>query len=356
MAKSAVKFRETIAEFKRLRRDVKGGNFAPLYLLMGEEGYFIDRLCELLCETTLTEEERAFNLVTLYGKDSSVGQVVNSAKQSPMMGSRMVVVVKEAQMLTSIEKLSHYTTAPSPSTILILCHKEKNLDKRSQLYKSISSGGIVFESVRPRDYEIGGWLTEYVTAKGCSIDGKALTMLTEKLGTDVSKIANELTKLFISLPKGTTQITDNDIEQYIGISKDYNNFELCKAIITRNVTRSIMIADHYAHNPKDNPLLVTLIALFGQFRQIFIFNYLRWLTQHKGKPFPSDGELMKHMRTGNIYALSEIKQVAPSWHNRKVFNILGMLREYDAKCKGLNNGHANDGELLRELLMKIFTI
>ena len=318
------------------------------------ETFFIDALCDLLASTILQESERAFNQLTVYGRDSDAGQVVNLCRQMPMMGSYQVVILKEAQQLRGLDKLSLYTSKPSPTTILIVCHKEKNVDKRSQLYKSIAQHGAVLESVRPRDYEIGPWLAQFVASKGCTIDAKAQAMLTDHLGTDLAKISNELGKLLLSLPEGTKKITDAHIEQNIGISKDFNNFELCKAVTGQNLEQALRIADHFARNPKDNPLLVTILALFNQFREIFRINYLRWLSRHKGVPFPSDTELIGILRMNNAYALGELKQTSARWDNRRVFRILGLLREYDAKSKGMNAGGAPDGELLRELLLKIF--
>lgn len=355
MAKGGVKFKDTVAAYDRLRGEITARKFAPVYLLMGEEAFFIDALCDLLASTILQESERAFNQLTVYGRDSDAGQVVNLCRQMPMMGSYQVVILKEAQQLRGLDKLSLYTSKPSPTTILIVCHKEKNVDKRSQLYKSIAQHGAVLESVRPRDYEIGPWLAQFVASKGCTIDAKAQAMLTDHLGTDLAKISNELGKLLLSLPEGTKKITDAHIEQNIGISKDFNNFELCKAVTEQNLEQALRIADHFARNPKDNPLLVTILALFNQFREIFRINYLRWLSRHKGVPFPSDTELMGILRMNNAYALGELKQTSARWDNRRVFRILGLLREYDAKSKGMNAGGAPDGELLRELLLKILS-
>ena len=179
-------------------------------------------------------------------------------------------------------------------------------------------------------------------------------MLTDHLGCDIAKISNELDKLIVSLPAGTVEITDVDIENKVGISKDYNNFELCNAVAMQDVQRAMKIADHFAHNTKENPLLVTIMALYGKFREIFIVNYLRWLERRKGVPFPNDMELMKTLKLNNIYFVGEIKQQSARWNNSKVFNILGLLREYDGKSKGIDTGGLNDGELLRELLLKIF--
>ena len=356
MAKGGIKFKDSAAAYERLAADVAARRFAPVYLLMGEESYFIDALCDRLAATILDESQRAFGQITVYGRDTEAGQVINLCRQMPMSGDRQVVIVKEAQQMRGLDKLSLYTQQPSPTTVLVLCHKEKSADKRSAFYKGAAAHGAVLESVRPRDYEIAGWLAEHLRRQGLAADGKALSMLTDHLGTDLSKIANELRKLLVSLPEGTKRITDADIEANIGISKDFNNFELCNAVLARDMERSLRIAAHFARNPKDNPLLLTVMALFGQFRQLFLLNYLRWQSRHKGLPFPPDGELMRILRLNNPYALGELKQAAGEWPNRKVFAILGLLREYDAKSKGLNAGGMSDGELLRELLLKIFLL
>ena len=356
MAKSAVRFRDSVAQFERLSADIAARRFAPVYLLMGDESYFIDALCDRLASTILGEAERSFNQIVLYGRDTEPGQVINFCRQMPMMGQYQVVILKEAQQLKGLDKLALYTQKPSPTTILVICHKEKNADKRSAFYKGCAANGTVLESVRPRDYEIAAWLQQFIRQKGFTIDPKALSMLTDHLGTDIAKISNEIRKLTVSLPEGTQRITDADIEANIGISKDFNNFELCKAVVTRDMARALMIAEHFARNPKDNPLLLTVMALFGQFKELFVVNYLRWLARHKGRPFPPDTELMRILRKNNTFVIGEIKQNAANWDNRKVFNILGLLREYDAKSKGMNAGGASDGELLRELLLKIFML
>ena len=356
MAKSAYKFKDSVAAFESLCSDIKARRFAPIYLLMGEESYFIDELCSLLSDTILSPAEQAFNQITVYGKDSDAGQVVNLCRQMPMMGSYEVVIVKEAQHLRQIEKLSHYTSKLQSSTILIICHKEKNVDKRSSFYKQCQKEGVVFESLRPRDYEIDAWLTQFIKGKGLSIAPKAVNMLSEHLGCDIAKISNEIDKLVVTLPVGTTNITDLHIEQNVGISKDFNNFELCDAVALQDVKRAMAIADHFARNPKANPLLLTVMALYGLFRDMFIINYLRWLSKHKGVPFPTDMDLMRTLKKSNPYAVKELLQHSQRWPNRKVFGVLGLLREYDGKSKGIDTGGMTDGELLRELLLKIFML
>lgn len=354
MAKSALKFKDSVAQAAQLKEQIAKREFAPIYLLMGEESYFIDALCEQLAQTILSPAEQAFNQITIYGKDADAGQVVNLCRQMPMMGAYEVIILKEAQQLRQIEKLSHYTSKPQASTILIICHKEKSVDKRSAFYKQCLKEGVVFESIRPRDYEIAPWLTQFIAQRGLKIAPKALQMLTDHLGCDISKISNELDKLMVSLPAGMVEITDAHIEQNVGISKDYNNFELCNAVAVQDIKRAMNIADHFAHNPKDNPLLVTIMSLYGLFRDLFIINYLRWQERQRKAAFPNDMELMRILKKSNIYAIGELKQQATRWDNRKVFNILGLLRQYDGKSKGIDTGGMSDGELLRELLLKIF--
>lgn len=351
---SKVSFKDTVTTYERLQKDIAGGKFAPVYLLMGEEGYFIDSIAEQLAATILSEAEKAFNQIIVYGKDTDEGTIINYARQMPMMGRYEVIIVREAQSLRKPEQLSLYTAAPSPSTILVICHKNKSVDKRSALYKHVKEKGEVLESVRPRDYEITAWLGDFIKNKGCTIDTKAINMLTDHLGTDISKISNELTKLLTFLPQDTKNITAQHIENNIGISKDFNNFELTKAISDKNPGRAMLIAEHFRRNPKDNPLTVTLSALFTHFQRIFIINYKRWQVKHKGIAMPSDTELSMLLKLPNPFFLNEYKQAATLYPNKKVFNIFGLLRDCDMRSKGIGGGSADEGELLRELLLKIF--
>lgn len=323
---------------------------------MGEEPYYIDRLTEQLANGILTVADRAFGQIVVYGKDTEAGAVVNLCRQMPMAGPFQVVIVKEAQQLKKFEQLSLYTKTPSPTTILVLCHKEKSVDKRSQLYKHISDKGVVFEAVQPRDYEIGPWISDHLKERGYSTDSKSVAMLADHLGADIGKITNELGKLFTYLPKETKTITAEHIEQNIGISKDFNIYELTRAMSEKNMAKAMLIADHFARNPKDNPFVMTISSLFTHFQRIFMFNYQRWYSKRKGEAIPSEMELARLMKLPNAFFLKEYVSAAALYPNNKVFTILGLLREYDMKGKGMNTGQANEGELLKELLLKIFAL
>ncbi len=358
MAKTA-KFSDCIADYNSIMKSIDARQFAPIYLLSGDEGYFIDAICDRLASSILNEAERSFNQITVYGQDSDPGKIVMLCRQMPMMGSYQVVIVKEAQQLSKIDNLQHYTSQPQATTILIVCYKNKEqgrgIDKRTSFYKSCVKNGCVFESLRPRDYEIDVWLAPYITSMNLEMEPKALAMLKEHVGMDLGRMAKEIDKLKVSMNEGDRRVTDLHIEQYIGISKEFNTFELNDAVLKQDVARAMRIADHFAHNPKSYPITLTIMVLFGLFQQLFLLNYHLWMSK-RGVPMPSDMELMRAIRVNNTFALRELKSNVGRWKNSRVFNILGLIREYDAKSKGIDSGGLDGGELLKELLIKIFTL
>jgi DNA polymerase-3 subunit delta len=273
-----------------------------------------------------------------------------------MMGGRMVIIVKDAGSLKKIENLSIYTASPLASTVLIIACKGKSVDKRSALYKHCTAKGVVFESPRPYDNELAPWVATYLrSSKGCAIEEKALKMVTDFMGTDIAKIVGEFDKLLTRLPKDTKVITADHIEQNIGISKDFNNFELIDAVANKNFTKAMQIADNFARNPKDHPLVVTTSTLFGHFQKLFTINYKEWQTKVKGMPTASDAELAGLIKV-SPFMLGGYKHSAKLYPNKKIFVILGLIREYDMKGKGIGAGGADQGELLRELIMKIMML
>lgn len=352
-------FSSCVTAYNTIMADIEARRFAPIYLLAGDEGYFIDAIADKLSLSILNEAERSFNQITVYGLDSDPGKIVNLCRQMPMMGAYEVIIVKEAQQLSKIENLVHYTSSPQPSTILIICYKNKELgrglDKRTAFYKSCAKSGVVFESVRPRDYEVDAWLTSYISHAGMSIDPKAMAMLKEHVGMDLSRMAHEVDKLAVSMSANERRITDAHIEQFIGLSKEFNTFELNDAVLKQDVARAMRIADHFGHNQKSYPITLVITVLFGLFQQLFLLNYHMWQSRRRNIPFPSDNELMPAIRVNNMYALRELKANVGRWENRRVFHVIGLLREYDAKSKGINNGGLDNAQLLNELLLKIFT-
>lgn len=357
MAKS-MKFSDCIADYNMIIQSIEARQFAPIYLLSGDEGYFIDAIADRLASTILNEAERSFNQLTVYGQDSDPGKIVMLCRQMPMMGSYQVVIVKEAQQLAKIENLNLYTSQPQPTTILIICYKNKEqgrgIDKRTAFYKSCAKCGCVFESIRPKEYEIDGWLTSYIASLGLKADPKAVAMLKEHVGMDIGRIVKEIDKLKVSMAIGEKIITDSHIEEYIGLSKDYNNFELNDAVLKQDVGRAMRIAEHFAHNQKTYPITLTITLLFGLFQQLFLLNYHMWQSRKRGIPMPADAELMRAIMANNPFAVKELKANIGRWNGPRLFKILGYLREYDAKSKGVDSGGLDGGELLKELLLKIF--
>ena len=260
--------------YEEIISDLKNRIFKPVYFLAGEEPYYIDLITEYIEDKVLPEAEKAFNQIIFYGDDTNISAIIDTARRFPMMASHQVVIIKEAQSLKKIEDLVIYLEKPLLSTILVFSYKYKTIDKRTKLYKALESHGVYFESARIRDYLIPAWIERYLMTKGIKTDPSASAMLTEYLGTDLHKIVNELDKLIITLPAGKPVITTSLIEKNIGISKDYNNFELQKAIGEKNILKANMIVHYFANNPKDNPITLSIASLFGFFSKLLTYHYL----------------------------------------------------------------------------------
>ncbi|MFI3262584.1 MAG: DNA polymerase III subunit delta [Rikenellaceae bacterium] len=356
-SKSSTKqtFKQSFEDFGSIMGSIRQKNFSRVYLLMGNEPYFIDRISDTLADNILTEEEQAFNQSVLYGKESNGAEIVELCRSYPMMSTHNVVILKDAQQMKDLDILAHYFKAPLDSTILIICHKEGNLDKRGSLYKKIKDYGLVFESIPPRDYEIGVWIKEYYRNNKYSIDDKAMFMLTEHLGASMSKIVNESDKMFVRLGNSVKTITPKEVEENIGISKEYNIFELNKALSERNLGRALSIVKYFGQNPKNNPLVVTISMMFTHFQRIFTLGITEWQYKRKNQALPSDFELAKTLKLPNAYFIKEYKMAVKNFPTSKSFIILGLIREYDMKSKGVDGGFSDDTELLKELIFKIFT-
>lgn len=330
-------------EVGKILIDIKNGNTKPVYFLCGEETFYVDEITKHIEKEVLTEEERGFNQVVLYGKDVSVDDIIGNAKRYPMMAEKQVVIVKEAQHLSrTIENLTAYCDNPQPTTVLVICYKYKKLDKRKKLHKSISKIGVVFEGKKLYDNQVADWIRKNLKSKGFTISHKATVLLVEFLGTDLSKIDNELKKLQFVLPK-TSEITAEDIEQHIGISKDYNNFELKKAIGERDVLKATKIINYFSQNPKDNPFVLTVTLLHSFFSQLLQYH---GLNDHSPKNVASALRI-------NPYFVNEYQTAARNYPMKKVSNVVASLREMDLKGKGVGANGTSQADLLKELLVKI---
>ena len=310
---------------------------------MGEEAYFIDIISDYIEDNVLPEEGRGFDQMVLYGRDVTIDDIVGNAKRFPMMSDYQVIIVKEAQDLSrTIEKLVDYVKQPQPSTILVFNYKYKTIDKRKTLYKTLNKAGVVFESKKLYENKVPDWIKRVLASKNYTIAPKAAQMLVEFLGTDLSKINNELNKLQIVLPKGT-QITPEHIEENIGISKDFNNFELRKAIGDLDVKKAQQIVKYFAENPKDNPMVVTVSLLFAFFSQLLQFH---GLTDKNPRNVASTLGI-------NPYFVNEFINAARNFPMKKVSAVIATLREFDVKSKGVGSNAISQGDLLKELVVKI---
>lgn len=330
--------------FEQIIADIKARKFKPVYLLMGDEPYYIDEITDMLVSTVLPEEEKDFNQTIRYGMETDVASVITMARSFPMMSDYQLIVIKEAQNLSKIEELEVYAKNPLHTTILVLNYKNGTLDKRKKLYAEIDKNGIVFESKKIPEYKIPAFISSYMQQKGLAIDAKSAQMLSDYLGNDLSKLTNEIAKLLIAMPKGQTQVTPNLIEENIGISKDFNNFELLKAVIEKNTFKVNQIADYFEKNPKNNPLIVTLVVLFNFFSNLMICYWAKNKTEQG---------IAAELGFRNPYQAKDYVAAIRNYNAFKCMEILSLLRTYDAKCKGVDNVSTPDGELLKELLYKI---
>jgi len=323
--------------------DLKNRIFKPVYFLAGEESYYIDLITEYIQEKVLPESEKAFNQIILYGDDTNIASIIDTARRFPMMSSHQVLIVKEAQSLKNLDDLIIYLEKPLLSTILVFNYKYKTLDKRTKLFKTLESHGIYFESGRIRDYLIPAWIERYLMLKGIKTDPSASAMLTEYLGTDLHKIVNELDKLIITLPDGKPFITTALIEKNIGISKDYNNFELQKAIGEKNILKANMIVHYFANNPKDNPITLSIASLFGFFSKLLTFHYLTDKSKNN----------VAAVLKVNPFFVKEYENSATKYNVSKTMEIISLLRIYDLKSKGFGDPGTDPGDLLKELIFRV---
>lgn len=330
-------------EATKILAELKKGIFRPLYFLMGEEPYYIDQISNYIEKHALSDEEKEFNQMVLYGRDVTIDEIDSHAKRFPMMAQRQVIIVKEAQDLSrNIDKLITYSDNPQPTTVLVFCYKYKKVDKRKKLYKSIAQSGFIAEFKPLYENKVASWITDNLKKRNYSISPKAAHMLVEFLGNDLNKIDNELQKLQVICEPGTN-ITPELIEENIGISKDFNNFELQKAIGVRNEVKAHQIVNYFAQNQKDNPMVMTVSLLYGFFSKLLQYHGLNDKSQE------SVAKLLKiHPFFVNDYVVA-----ARNYPMKKVSQVVSLLREADLKSKGVDAGNVPHGDLLKELVVKV---
>jgi DNA polymerase-3 subunit delta len=331
-------------EFQEICKNIKNRKFAPVYLLMGEEPFFIDQITDLLIKQVVPETERDFNQIILYGSDTNAINIIETARRFPMMSEHQLVVVREAQQIRDIDTLAHYVKNPMKSTVLVINYKDK-FDKRKSLAVATDKMGILFESKKIPDYKMPAFIGSFLKERSTDIDSKAAQMLSDFLGNDLSRLSKELDKLAILLAENKQKkITPELVEQNIGISKEYNNFELLKAIASKDILKANRIIQYFENNPKNNPLQMTLSVLFNYFSNLLICQY--------SKDRSENGIMNTLGLRFTIQAkdyMSGLKYFSPM----KVFNLISDIRTTDARSKGVDNASTPDSELLKELLYKM---
>lgn len=325
-------------------KELRAKQYRPVYYLMGEEPYYIDLLSDYMEEHILNETEKEFNLTVMYGADVDIATIINAAKRYPMMAEHQVVIVKEAQVVRGMDELAYYLQRPLMSTILVLCHKHGVLDRRKKLAAEIEKTGILFESKKLKDSQLPVFITSYLKRKGIDIEPKATSMMAEFVGTDLSRMAGELEKLVITLPKGQKRVTSEQIEQNIGISKDYNNFELRAALVEKDVLKANRIVKYFEENPKNNPIQVTLSLLFSFFSNLMVAYYA---------PDKSEQGIASYLGLKTPWQAREYLTAMRRYNGVKTMQIIADIRQTDALSKGVSNSSISNGDILRELVFKI---
>ena len=329
--------------YKEIIKSLRAKDYKPVYFLHGEESFYIDGISDFIENKVLSEGEKSFNQTIFYGKDCDSKTLIDTASRYPMMASHQVVILKEAQEMKTISELQPYIEKAVPTTILVICHKHKKLDARTKFAKSLKANAVLFESKKLYDNQVPDWISDYLKSKKLKINPNAAQLIAEYLGTNLSKIANEMDKLAINLPAGTT-IDEKHIQENIGISKDYNVFELQKALGQRSVLKTNRIIQYFISNPKKNPLVMVIGTLYNYFSKIYMLHFLRNLP---------DRELSKALKLRSEFFLKEYKLTARNYNLNKTKQVISLLKEYDLKSKGVDRDSASEGELMKEMVYKI---
>lgn len=331
--------------FQAIMQDLKNRNFAPFYLLMGEESYYIDTISDYIASHVLLPEECDFNQTICFGSDVTAVQVTDMAKRYPMMAEFQVIIVKEAQNIRSLEALERYLKKPVKSTILVWCHKNGKIDTRKKVIGLAQAMGVVFESKKLRDYQLPEFIQNYLKSKKATIDPKSCQMIANHIGSDLSRIVSELDKILIYLPNDNRCVTPDIVEKEIGVSKDFNAFELRNAIISKDIFKANQIIKYFDNNPKAGSLYSFLPLLFSFFQNLMILHY----TPNKS----SEQDIARALDLNSTWGIKDLITGLKNYSARKTMDIISKIREVDGKSKGLDNPYTGAGELMKELIFYV---
>lgn len=333
-----------VTDFNKIKTEIKKGDFKPVYFLYGEESFFIDDLVGIMEKSVVEESAQSFDQTVLWGKETDVDKLVSVARRFPMLAPKQLVLVKEAQAMRGLVELAAYLNNPAPTTVLVLAYKKKSIDKRTKLYKALQKNAVILESKRLYDNKIPAWIANYLKGKGLQLSPEVIPLLVEFLGTDIGAIQKQLDKLVLNLPKGSS-IDATIIEEYIGINREYNLFELQRALAQGDRKKSYRIIHYFEQNPKAAPLPMMIGSLFNFFQKLYTYH-------HYSKK--SDAELQKIMGLHNSYFVKEYREAGRVFPLNKTARILGFLLQYDLRSKGVMDNNTPAGELMREMVFQIF--
>ncbi|MCR5643980.1 MAG: DNA polymerase III subunit delta [Prevotella sp.] len=334
------------ATYEGIMRDLQAGKYLPLYYLMGDEPYYIDKITDYIAEHALQPEERDFNQTVMFGSDVNASQVVDAARRYPMMAERQVLIVKEAQNIKQTDALEKYFQNPMASTVLVMCHKNGTVDGRKQKYvKAIREAGVLFESKKLKDAQLPSFIENYLQQRNVSIDDKSTQLIAESIGADLSRLSGELEKMIISLPKDNLKVTPEVVEEQIGVSKDFNGFELRDAIVRRDVFKANQIVKYFDNNPKAGSIYSFLPLLFNYFQNLMIAFY--------SPNRQSQEAVAQWLEMKSPWLAKDYMVGMRNYSAMKVMQIIDKMREIDAKSKGLDNPNTPSGELMKELIFYI---
>lgn len=337
--------KKAVPTYENIMSGLRKGEFAPIYILMGDESYYIDKISNYIQEHALRAGQQAFDQTVLFGSEVNASQIADLAMQFPMTGDRRVIIVKEAQGMRSFDKLEHYAQKPQPKTILVICYKNGSMNRRAKFVAAVEKNGVVFESKKLREGYLPGFIRSYLSERKVSIDDKSASMIAENIGSDLSRLMSELDKLIISMPDDNRRVTPEMVEKNIGVSKDYNSWELRDAIVNRNILKANSIIKYFDNNPKAGSLYSFLPLLFNYFQNLMIAYYA---------PNRSDqNALASYMDLKSVWSVKDYMVGLRNYTGRKTLQILQKLREIDAKSKGLDNPSTSSGDLMKELIFFI---
>ena len=331
--------------YESIMKDLKAGNYKPVYYLHGEESYYIDKIADYIAEHALQPEERDFNQTVLFGNDATASQIADTCRRYPMMAERQVVIVKEAQNLKNTEALEKYLKAPLSSTVLVICHKNGKIDGRKREYvKTIQQAGVLFESAKLREKDLPAFIEGYLKRNNTSIDPKSTQLIADAIGADLSRLVSELDKVLVSLPEQNKRITPQVVEDQIGVSKDFNGFEFKDAIVNRNIYKANQIMNYFDKNPKAGSIYSFLPLIFNYFQNLMLAYY---------SPKKSQEGVAEWLELKSPWAAKDYMTGMKNYSGSKVMQIISEIRQFDAKSKGLDNPNTPPGELMKELVFYI---